>query len=328
MNRDAIITVLKSLKCTVPLHQPRGGWVVSDCALGPWRHENGKSSPHVFGVKIGPGDPHVNCFSCGWHGSMSDLVFTMKTLNKVEPHLDDVDWKTIDSMIEAAFQEFDISFDQPSIEDLLAKKAKKHVYPEWWLNTFAPWRDVDPVRSYVEARAHPSIADILDLRADSKEMRACFPVRDFRGDLMGLHGRSINDAQEPRYRMYTYAGTNNPLIWLGESWVNFDRPIVIVEGPFDLAAVKAVYANVVSPLFANPNVDKLRRMAQALEWITLLDRGTGGDRGRERISRVMGSKCLIRHLSVPAGVKDPGEMSADQMRELLATVLPDSLINP
>jgi hypothetical protein len=91
---------------------------------------------------------------------------------------------------------------------------------------------------------------------------------------------------------------------------------VVVEGPFDLASVFRVYRNVVSPLFVNPSIAKLLRMADALEWFTLFDRGVGGDAGRAKIDKVLSSH-MIHHLQPLPGVKDPGAMSVDHLVEVL-----------
>ena len=140
-----------------------------------------------------------------------------------------------------------------------------------------PVADYAPAMDYLATRpVSPALAAALDLRADTAEGRVCFPVRDFQGVLRGLHGRAIAGGTSPRYRMYSQAGRNNPLIWLGEHWVDRTRPVVVVEGPFDLASVYRVYRNVASPLFANPPAEKILRMADALEQITFLDQRQGG----------------------------------------------------
>lgn len=327
MNKEDTVSLLKHLKAVVPQHQPRTGWVVSNCPLGPWRHEGGKSSPVVFGVELRPGDARCNCFSCGWHGQLSDLVYDMKLQNKAKPRLDDVDWQEVGKIVEKAKADFDIVLDSPDIEDMLFGTASgPHVFPQWWLDSFPVWKDVDFAREYLSDRGVPDdVADFLDLRADTYENRLCFPVRDFKGQLVGLHGRAIESGVDPRYRMYQQAGENNPGYWLGEHWVDLDKPIVIVEGPFDVTSVMRVYRNVVSPLFANPNLVKLRRMAPALEWITLLDHGKGGDSGRAKISKALTDDHVLHHLRPPEG-EDPGSMTVNQIRETLSDVLPASAL--
>lgn len=323
MTPDQITSILKRLGVTNPQQHKRTGWVVSSCPLGPWRHDDGKSGPEVFGVKLEPGDPHTNCFSCGWKGSLGDLVFTMRHLNKKEPHLT-VKWGDVLASIEEAQVAEEFMFDSPDVEEVLfGEKSKPHVFPEWWLDSFTPWSTAKLCRAYLAERGvSPEIADRLDLRWDSDQKRVCFPVRDFAGRLMGLHGRAIEPETQPRYRMYLQAKQNNPIIWLGENWIDLSLPIVVVEGPFDLASVMRVYRNVTSPLFASPSFDKLLRMADALEWITFFDRGTGGDTGRGRVDKLLTKDHVVHHLVPPKGRKDPGECSIEQLADLLSPIVP------
>ena len=153
--------------------------------------------------------------------------------------------------------------------------------------------DVGWARAYLKARhVSKALSALLDVRCDPSQRRICFPVRDFEGVMRGMHGRATDPEMEPRYRAYRHAGKMNPIVWLGEDWVDRNRPIVVVEGPFDLMSVKRVYANVVTPLFATPSYEKLMRMADALEWITFFDRGAGGDNGRARVDKALcGRSC-------------------------------------
>lgn len=321
MKLDPTLKFLKLLGAENINAFKRTGWVISRCPLGPWRHENGESGPEVFGIKVEPGDAHTNCFACGWHGTMGDLVVTMRHLNKTSPAVS-VKWGDALRMIEEAEDENVLDFDYPDLEEMLANaSAAEHIYPDWWLESFPVWSTVPFAVKYLQNRGiSPELADELDLRADTKEKRVCFPVRDFKGQLRGLHGRAIEKDVDPRYRMYTYTKQNNPIVWLGEDWVDLNKPIIAVEGPFDLAAVKAVYPNVVSPLFVNPSVEKLRRMADASEWVTFYDRGKGGDAGRRKVEEVMGDDHIVYHLEPPAGRKDPGDCKPDEIREVLSKI--------
>lgn len=319
MKKEKIEQALKLVGATnIQLHK-RTGWVISRCPLGPWRHEGGESGPEVFGVKIETGDPSTHCFSCGWGGKLSDLTLTMRYLNKKDPRIQ-VKWSEVDALIEEAENDLELDFDSPDIEEMLfGKKAEPHYFPEWWLDSFPYWKEVAWAREYLAERNVPeSVAEALDLRADTKEKRVCFPVRDFQGHLVGLHGRAVLEGVEPRYRMYLQAGKNNPINWLGESWVDLTKPIVVVEGPFDVASVYRVYRNVVSPLFANPSVEKLLRMGDGLEWVTFFDRGKGGDAGRKKVDKVLGSDHVLNHILPPEGIKDPGACDLDQLQELLS----------
>ena len=214
----------------------------------------------------------------------------------------------------------ELDLDWPDLETVMAqKKADLTEFPDWWLDTFPPWQKVEWSRKYLHERGVLGVmCERLELRADTSQKRICFPVRDFKHRLVGLHGRCVHANVDPRYRMYQYAGQTNPQVWLGEDWVDTSRPILVVEGPFDLASCLRVYPNVVSPLWATPSLEKLRRMGDALEWVTLYDRGGGGDSGRAQVSKALGSDYVVTHLKPPEHRKDPGECSVPELQELLA----------
>jgi hypothetical protein len=326
MKKDQAIQFLKHLGVTPPSDQSRSGWVISKCPLMHWRHEGGISSSPTFGIKCEHGDGFVNCYACDFHGKQSELVMEMRTHNKLNPQGVFAFGEAL-QLITDAENDLHLNLDGPGIEEVLFGDAGGfHEFPEWWLDSFAPALAVPFARQYLAERNVPeALTQALDLRADTSQKRVCFPIRDFQGLLMGLHGRSVEDGVDPRYRMYLQAGKNNPGIWYGEHWIDLTKPVVVVEGPFDVASVKRVYPNVASPLFSNPSEEKLRRMTDAFEWITLLDRGTGGDKGRQKISKVCKNN-LVTHLLPPPGVKDPGVMSVEQLRETLGSYVDTSQI--
>ena len=304
----------------------RGGNVVGRCPLGPWSHKAGISSEFTFGTKIEHGDPPCNCFACGYKGTLGTLLQRVIGENKLNPSGLDYDFKTaMDLLVEAEEDDPEIDFDAiPDIEEnLAANKNAMHLFPEAWLSTFPLAIHVPLGRAYLKKRGVGlAVAKDLDLRFDPSQGRVCFPVRDFAGKLRGLHGRAISAQTDPRYRMYLHDKRNNPLVWLGESWVDLDKPIVVVEGPFDVASVLRVYPNVVSPLFASPSDAKLKRMMDALEWVTLLDRGTGGDEGRQRVEKLFGKTHVINHAMPPEHRKDPGEMTPEEIINAIHQWLP------
>ena len=321
MKPDRVVAFLKALGVNNGSTGKRAGNVVSRCPLGPWNHTNGVSSPEVFGVKLEEGDPRCNCFACDYKGTLGKLIQTMKGLQVTDPRDVQLDFKTAVTLVGEAEETANYDVDSiPGIEERLAAGANAyHEFPQDWLDTFPAAWSVPFARKYLFARNVPQwLATMLDLRADPMQKRVCFPVRGLDGKLYGLHGRAVDKGVEPRYRMYQHEKRTNPLIWLGENWVDTDKPIVIVEGPFDLLSVRRVYPNVVSPLFANPPFEKLKRMADADEWITLLDHGAGGDKGRERIDDAMGAKRIIKHLFPPHHRKDPGECTKLELIDLLA----------
>ena len=321
VNKHQILSWLPMVGSKALAEQNRTGWVLATCPM-KWNH-SGKPSPH-FAVRIEQGDSFVNCFSCAYHGSQSQMTIEVGYRNKKDPYGPLQVGEAL-QLIAQAEDGMELDLSSPDVGQLLFEEAKPKpaVFPETWLASFPDaWDNLDS-RAYLQGRGVPEeISNGLGLRCDTKQSRVCFPVRDFNGVLRGLHGRAMHDTDPLRYRMYNHGG-NNPVIWLGEHWVDLDKPIVVVEGPFDLTSVMRVYRNVVSPLFANPSFDKLRRMQDAMEWITLLDNGTGGNKGRARVSEVIGAhkiKHSVTHLTPPAG-KDPGSMLVGELVQLLEPYL-------
>lgn len=319
MKQAKLIEALQLLQATVPNTQVRPGWTVASCPLAPWTHDGGTDKNPAFAVRSQYGDPFTNCFACGWHGPLSSLVIEMRHRNKAS-HAVDVPWGKVLDLIEDATLNDYMNLDTPDTEELLfGEKKGMHEFASWWFDSFPKWRDVSFAVDYVaERKISPAVADFLDLRADTDQRRVCFPVRDFDGVLRGLHGRAVDPDIDPRYRMYLQAKRNNPIVWLGEHWIDLSKPIVVVEGPVDLASVYRVYRNVTSPLFANPSLDKIKRMSDALEWITFLDRGKGGDAGRLKIASALHKDHVITHVQPPKGSKDPGAMNIPELRDALS----------
>jgi len=319
MKREQTRAFLKKLGASMAILQNRTGWTIARCPLAPWTHDDGVDKSPSFACKDEPGDAFTTCFSCGWHGSMSALVIRMQEMNR-KHHCLDVKWGDALQVIIDAEDSMELDLDWPDLETVMAqKKADLTEFPDWWLDTFPPWQKVEWSRKYLHERGVLGVmCERLELRADTSQKRICFPVRDFKHRLVGLHGRCVHANVDPRYRMYQYAGQTNPQVWLGEDWVDTSRPILVVEGPFDLASCLRVYPNVVSPLWATPSLEKLRRMGDALEWVTLYDRGGGGDSGRTQVSKALSSDYVVTHLKPPEHRKDPGECSVPELQELLA----------
>lgn len=325
MDAKRIKTVLETMT-TVSNQQTRAGWMIAKCPLAPWTHSGGVDNNPSFAVKIDEhGDPLGNCFSCGAHGKLSDWVMEVAGRNKIKPSGRVYDFKEARHQIELAEQEAPLLLDQTDLEQLFHDSINPDVeFPEWWLDSYSQADDLKWARDYLKARGVTNVmSGALDLRASvdvsggGKERRICFPVRDFGGTLRGFHGRAIYDDVNPRYRMFTYNKQTNPNVWYGEHWVDVNKPIIVVEGPFDVASVKRVYRNVVSPLFANPSVNKIKRMADCEDWVTFLDLGKAGDQGRTRIAQTL-PYHNVQHAKPTEG-KDPGSMSEQELRDILGS---------
>lgn len=311
---------LELLQARPAADQSRAGWLVAHCPLGPWRHGGEDRNPS-FGIRHEPGDARTHCFSCGWSGRMSTLVFEHRRLNSIDRLVDGCRYgealTLCDSDKEVEHAE------APDVGEVLeARLDDEHEWPDWWLESFPDVREYGWAVNYLVDRGVTDEQVVrFDLRADPVERRVCFPVRDVSGRVRGMQGRSV-DGAEPRYRVYKYRDMSCADVWLGEHVMNSDAPLVVVEGAFDYASVDRVYPNVVAMLSSYATREKYRRLRHCSSVITMLDRGDAGDAGRARVERVLGRYGVdVVHAYVPDHRKDPGEMTKDEVESLVRNML-------
>lgn len=291
-----------------PAAKHRDGWVVASCPLGPWRHQSGKDSDPSFAVRLEPGDNFTNCFSCGWHGKLSDLAVELMAVGAPG---------RLGEALQRAESE---AANAPLIAPHGAAAAPPEPWPEWWLESFPPARSCPPAADYLASRRTPErVADLLDLRYDNYRGRVVFPVRDDEGRLVGAQGRSVTGS-DLRYLTYTMGGASSGSVMLGEHWLDFDRPVLLVEGPFDLARVLQVYRNSAAILTAQISAAKVRRLRWATKIVTLLDAGAAGDAGRVAVDKHLRRAERV-HLTT-GEAKDPGDMYPFPLAELLYPHVP------
>lgn len=325
MNRDTAAKWLNLVGVkALPAH--RAGWVVCHCPLGPWRHKGGVDKNPSFGLRVEQGESFCSCFSCGWHGSQTELLLELRHLNASRPSGLDYDFKQALVLVEDATADLELDLDSPGVEQiLLAPQGTDHVFPDWWLDSFAPAMESKTALAYLHGRdggpVPLSVVTALDLRWDAIQRRVCFPVRDFESRLRGLHGRAADPGNPLAYRMYTFQGRNNPDVWLGESWVDPDRPVIIAESVFDLVRVFQCYRNVTTPLTASINQAKIHRASGWMQQFTLFDRDAAGKEARAKHAKSLPG-CMVKHLEIPEPYQDGGEMSVHAMAQLLSEVVP------
>ena len=189
MKRESVFAFLKLLGAKVPVSQNRSGWVVSACPLQHWNHQGGESSVEVFGVKLGPGDSFSNCFACGWHGTQTDLIIEMKRLNKAIPQ-GKFKFSEALGMVMQSEDSMELEgLDTPDIEEILFGGAGSagSVFPESWLSTFVSWNQVAFAREYLFVRGiGEQVADLLDLRADTRGNAGVFSCQGFQWSFAGI----------------------------------------------------------------------------------------------------------------------------------------------
>lgn len=291
----------------------RRHWVVAKCPMARWTHDGGRDRHPSFGIKVDDrreGSP-CRCFSCGWRGGVHDLAWELRHRGYPRERVS----AALRVLAAALDDEVPLSIGALAEDD--RDGAPMVSFPEWRLDALEP--------AYARGRVHPYLeerriryeeAELLDVRWDPDRERIVFPVRDFDGELRGLHGRGVHEDQHPKYLAYAEDGRVNWDVWYGEERVDLEDPVVVVEGPFDVARVLEVYPNVVSPFGATPSESKLRRLSAAEEVVLLLDPDAGGDQGVDRFREVL-ADTPIRRCYLGA---DPADSTAREIARALHKV--------
>jgi 5S rRNA maturation endonuclease (ribonuclease M5) len=212
----------------------------------------------------------------------------------------------------------DMELKPEDIPDFETPVEKDEVlFPEQWLQSFKPIQIFPEAMAYCLGRglSKKSLKQ-LDVRYDPSQRRVCWPFRNFRGELMGLQGRSIEPDPHLRYYQYGWHGHRNMHVWLGEHWVNLDMPVVLCEGPVDLQKIFIAYPNVCASFTSGLSRTKVKRLADAESIITFYDHGHGGDAAREAIDKYLKGMPILHIIPDPED-GDAGAMSVDDIRAAL-----------
>ena len=316
---ERVSQILAHLNAKVDTKSKRTGWVVSTCPFAPWTHGGGVDRNPSFGISTDNnerGKQVYKCFSCGEVGTLDALPFNVREHWRATNKPGYAFGKALAVLV--ADEDDDLPPLPDFEEKVITDPNEVLPWPEYFLDSFKSVFAFEDAIEYLASREiNGKEAEFLDLRFDTSRRRVCFPVRDYDGKLVGMQGRAIDD-HPLRYYAYRFEGHVNKIPWLGEHWVDFERPVLIVESVFDLASCLRVYDNVIAPLSVGLSKEKIKRIDQGVMFITMFDQGTGGDTAREALKQ----RCKTPVHNLMPTQEDPGEMSVDELTESLAPHLP------
>ncbi len=224
-----------------------------------------------------------------------------------------------------------------------------YYFPESWLSSFVSVANVPKALAYIEARGvDPKVAIYLDMRFDSEKNMICIPMRDYETkDITGMRGRSINYLlpKHESHNWYKYSvmyegvkaecGSKDP--WVNEDRIDFNKPVVVVEGLFDFLKVASFYPNVIAICNKTVAGSKLARIKHVHSLVWLTDKGSAET---DRVAVEKRCKHLgidIHHVFIPAGhnyieldgsthdVKDAGALSHQILKPLVLNAVENAI---
>jgi hypothetical protein len=292
------------------------GWLVGSCPFASFTHGGGVDRNPSFGIKYGDlMESAYNCFSCGESGdSALDLVLTLSAKCQQKP-----EFKTSFDFKEALIlvEKYDVD-PMPEFETIppygsRVKKRKYKVLPESWLYSFAPAINCKEARIYLKSRGVRKAAAIFaNVRYDFSRKMVCIPIRTKDDFLVNMVGRSIEGK-----RHHMYQGKNTSVL-LGEDKVEWDKPLVVLEGGvIDYLKMVFVYKNVVS---LTGVFKDLSALIDGYQLYSFFDNDKAGDMARRKFERLDG---FVAHLIPPYKNMDVGDMSYKDIAASLDSVFID-----
>jgi 5S rRNA maturation endonuclease (ribonuclease M5) len=304
MNEDNIRKLLACLGVTTGAAS--GEWYRASCPLAFHRHKAGKDSKPSFGIHIEPaGKSGFLCYSCQIRSrDLADLLweiaYALKSPAHPPPPLNlKLAQEIIDAESVAEYAPTAWSPYPPPVQEFVE-------LPGWWLDSFNK-REVPP-----------ALWSDLELRYDTGRKMVAFPFYSISGKLAGMRGRSILPAGNYSHHDYAWNGNSNAKLTLfNENNIDWMKPVVVVEGEFDLCKVVQVYSNVVANLTATLSEPKLKTLEMAISIVGFFDNDEAG----QRASQMMQSRFGYGYRAVDYDdlkVKDAGDMSLQQIQKVLA----------
>jgi DNA primase len=233
----------------------------ASCPFAAEYHTNGKDSRPSFSLNINKGVFY--CFACGSKGSIEQLVQYINDTSIYEA----IDWleKIGYDILEVRLQEPITEHFQPVVREAI-------------LNQFVLLDD-----EYIE---------IYQGDIDGKEC-VVFPVRDRSGKLVGGIARSL----EGRVHMVLW-GMEKSHYLFGEDRVKIGEPLVIVEGPKDVRAIRASGMQAVGLMGAHISQIQLNKIVELSSDVTIwLDNDAAGKKGYKKLTTGLENVINVRYVT-------------------------------
>jgi hypothetical protein len=314
------VNAIKLLQCLgVDNATAHGDWLRSSCPLAFHRHRAGKDSKPSFGLYIEPeGKSGYLCYSCQIRGRdlnalVWEIIYARKAPAYPPPDMDLV------LAQEIIGNESDTGY---TVADDWSPHPPKQEFaelPGWWLESFPSVFKFADAMSYLKKRGvPPSLWSDLELRYDTGRKMVTFPFYSMAGKLAGMRGRSIIASGSYAHHDYSWNSNNNTkLVLYNENNIDWKKPVVVVEGEFDLCKVVQYYPNAVANLTATLSAPKLETLELAVSLIGFFDNDEAG----RHASQLMKHRFGYAYSEVDYGdlaVKDAGDMTLHQIQKVLA----------
>jgi len=173
-------------------------------------------------------------------------------------------------------------------------------------------RDVEKVQSLIDRGYTVETLESFEIGYSSVKDRVVIPVRDSQYKLVGLIGRAIHEWQEPRY-LYNKGFKRADVLFNIQNAKAYDS-VIVCEGSLDAMKVsQAGYRNTVATLGAKISANQVKLIRRFFDSVIIFsDNDDAGSEMRDAIIEECRGKELFT-VSIPDGLKDPGDMTQEQI---------------
>lgn len=316
MDAEGIEKVLRNLGVDKVKVHARTGRIQTNCPMAKWKHEHGTDDNPSMSVKIADDDVTVlKCFGCGFKGSLFWLVHTTAKLSQDPRH-------ALLAQLVADLEKQDVEREVAKAKLLygpeLKDKPDKPDLMVWDEKELEPY--LGRTARYVLNRGI-SIETCREWQIgwDDYRKRVVFPVRNAKGGLIGMQGRTILESTDdnPPWFNYWYFPKTNYLY--GEHKIDPNvRKLMVVEGCFDaLKMWEYGIRNVVATMGSYPSSIQVKKMRDyAMDVYLALDGDKAGREGAVFFKEWLAGRVRLFHMKLPQG-KDPDELPKEEILGLM-----------
>lgn len=270
-------------------------------------HKDGQERKPSMGILKSDGTCH--CFTCGWVGSLSEMVSNCFGYD---------DWgKFGDKWLLKNF--LAISIEERKGVELNLSRGRRQVQPAKYVSE----EELDKYRYYHPYWKERKITDeriieLFDLGYDADTNCITFPIRDIHGDCLFIARRNV------RTKFFNYPeGVEKPLYGLYELYQQEMLPndLIVCESMIDALTAwqYGKYAVALNGLGNNLQFEQLRRLS-CRHLILATDNDEAGAKARYRIKQNIHNKLLTQYI-FPKNRKDLNDLSREEFLSLTETFL-------
>lgn len=337
MNSENIATLLTRLGCKRVKLDSKSSWVGSTCPLAPWFHTKGVDNTPSFGVSVhSDKKSRYNCYSCGRHGSLMNLIETIQNMSHRDMSVLGNWVLAHDTMSPAALKEklkfVNVGFYSGEPSEVGGIKVSASVarrivvpepppLPETDLDVFSP--PDDEVMTYLTSPKRRLTEDTIkkwEIKWHPGRRRIAIPIRNVKGELVGISGRAMPTYRngewvtEIKPKFLHSSGFRRDFYLYGEKFCTQGVPGYKTEGFFD---VMYLHQNGINAFAIMGSFLSKIQIEKCVQFFTrVVDIPDGDKAGKESVKRTESDyRGRIPYVAakVPDG-KDPDELSDEELQ--------------